>query len=166
MEPITPLNSEFISPEPNSGCWLWIGTDNGNGYGRGYCRHTKRTKLAHRLVWETHHGPVPIGLQLDHLCRTKCCVNPAHLEPVTPSVNVKRGFSPKRARDIGRLLRAAVTHCPHGHEYTPANTYHKRDHRFPGVTSRCCRACNRITSVERRAKRKGLVSLPAGEGSR
>lgn len=79
-----------ISPEPMSGCWLWIGCTNPQGYGQ--IRIAKRVlRLAHCVSYELHIGPIGDGLELDHLCRVRCCVNPQHLEPVTHLENVRRG---------------------------------------------------------------------------
>lgn len=73
-----------------SGCWVWLGGTN-NGYGRLYAGSTK---YAHRYVYETLAGPIADGLQIDHLCRFRRCVNPLHLEPVPQAVNIARGASP------------------------------------------------------------------------
>jgi hypothetical protein len=88
-----------IIPEPNSGCWLWMGAYNRkSGYGFVRDRNMKMTN-AHRLVYCEEIGPIPYGLDLDHLCRNPACVNPDHLEPVTRSENVKRGYSPELSRE-------------------------------------------------------------------
>ena len=105
-------------------CWLWVGADNGRGYGDFW--NQGRNVRAHRWSWTQANGAVPDGLQLDHLCRVTRCVNPAHLEPVTQRENVRRA-------------KAAITHCQRGHEYTPENTYvyvSREGHR-----QRHCRAC-------------------------
>jgi hypothetical protein len=76
-------------------CWEWVGTiDKRSGYGR--MRFEGRTHLAHRASYIMHVGPIPDGKYLDHLCRNRSCVNPEHLEPVTPQVNVDRGAGAKR----------------------------------------------------------------------
>ena len=78
--------------EPMSGCWLWtasLGT-----YGYGSVRFGGQSRGAHRFVYEALVGPVPDGLDLDHLCRNRACVNPDHLEPVTRRVNALRGAHP------------------------------------------------------------------------
>jgi hypothetical protein len=99
-----------IVPEPNSGCWLWTGAHDAKGY--GFCRYPRDginvVQNAHRVVYEIERGPIPNGLDLDHLCRNSACVNPDHLEPVSRSVNVRRGNSPhkSRLRWLGNQLRA------------------------------------------------------------
>lgn len=79
-------------------CWVWQGSDDGDGYGT--VRRDRRTLKAHRFYYEQVRGPIPDGLQLDHLCRIRRCVNPAHLEPVTQAENMQRGV---QARKKARL---------------------------------------------------------------
>jgi hypothetical protein len=114
-----------INKEGLGGCWLWMGATTGkSGYGRIYVQ--RRMVLAHRFAYELTTGPIPAGMDLDHLCRTRLCVNPAHLEPVTHHENVLRGE--------GGAHHAAKTHCPKGHPYSPENTLVWR-----GI--RNCKAC-------------------------
>jgi hypothetical protein len=114
--------------EDERGCWVWQGGKQGKGY--GVVNYDGRAWLTHRLVYEAEKGPIPDGLQIDHLCRNRVCCNPNHLEAVTPRVNVLRGNVGKRERER--------THCPKGHEYTPENTkVKKRGSRG----SRSCKAC-------------------------
>jgi hypothetical protein len=87
-------------------CWVWTGCRGGRGY--GMIRINYRNIQAHRVVYEELVEPIPEGLQLDHLCRNKACVNPDHLEPVTNEENMRR-------------YRATLTHCPNGHEYMAEN---------------------------------------------
>ena len=82
--------AHFIQREPSTGCWLWLGALR-EGYGLYSTRRPKSTRNAHRVVYELLVGPIPSGLQLDHKCRVRRCVNPEHLEPVTPRENVLRG---------------------------------------------------------------------------
>ena len=74
---------------PWSGCWIWMGALSANGYGNIHVR--PKNIVAHRYFYEYAKGPVPSGLDLDHLCRVRCCVNPDHLQPVTRSENLRRG---------------------------------------------------------------------------
>src|SRR5690348_1907218 len=97
-------------------CWTWQATQT-NGYGQ--FKIDGKQRYAHRVSYELTVGPIPDGLQIDHLCRNRACVNPAHMEPVTPRVNTLRGIG-------GAAARAARTHCPRGHAYTAENTYRSR----------------------------------------
>ena len=99
-------------PEPNSGCWIWTGTRNSYGYGQ--ISKKKGGALAHRWSYEHFIGPIPDGLQIDHLCRTRSCVNPQHLEPVTAKVNILRGTGLAAAN-------ALKTHCAQGHQLIADN---------------------------------------------
>lgn len=117
-------------------CWLWTGGLNNRGYGRFY--DGTRMVLAHRWAYEHFVGPIPDGLQLDHLCRVRHCVNPAHLEAVTNKVNSLRGVSPA-------AKNALKTNCPQGHPYDDANTWVSKN------GFRQCRTCHRI---RRRAQRR------------
>lgn len=101
-----------VSPAPSDACWIWHGATNTRGYGNVGRNHI--TYLAHRVAYELTNGPVPEGLDLDHLCRTKSCVNPAHLEPVTFLVNMRRRYS--------LTPDERHTHCLSGHELTSENT--------------------------------------------
>lgn len=122
---------EKYLPEPNTGCWLWMMSTRPDGYGEFYTGVVKLTRLAHRVAYMMFVGPVPEGLDLDHLCRVRSCVNPAHLEPVTRRTNLLRG------RGV-TARNAAVTTCPAGHVYDEVNTY-----RYP-KGSRYCRTCRRL----------------------
>ena len=76
-----------------TGCWLWAGAiQASNGYGRfGVGRATDGVCFAHRWAYEFFLGPIPAGLEIDHLCRVRACVNPLHLQPVTHAENRARG---------------------------------------------------------------------------
>lgn len=121
-------------------CWIWQAALNHAGYGNFWPRHGHMA-MAHRWAYEELRAPIPPGLHLDHLCRTPACVNPWHLEPVTPWVNVvERGIG-------GPAAKAAQTHCIRGHEFTPENTWVRR------TGQRQCLVCNR----ERRRKPKPMA---------
>lgn len=76
-------------------CWLWLGITTPGGYGQ--IRRGGRTWVTHRWVYELLIGPIPAGLDLDHLCRVRRCVRPSHLEPVTRGENLRRGYAARRA---------------------------------------------------------------------
>lgn len=78
-----------IEPEPNSGCWLWVGSVNGK-YPKLWDGRRGEVVFAHRFSWTVFRGPIPEGTEIDHKCRVKLCVNPRHLEPVSRSENLKR----------------------------------------------------------------------------
>jgi hypothetical protein len=130
-----------IVPEPNSGCWLWMGQISTVGYGQIRVR-TKalwRTFGAHRVIYESLIGPIPDGLGLDHKCCVPSCVNPSHLEPVTQAENMRRAAERGRMKIGGAKRAAKFTHCPQGHEYTPENTYYPNK----GYSKKVCRACRK-----------------------
>lgn len=85
---------DAYQPEPNTGCWLWLRASRPEGYGRF---QVGRETAAHRVSYVLHRGPIPEGLEIDHLCRTTACVNPDHLEAVTPEENRRRAALAQRA---------------------------------------------------------------------
>lgn len=119
-----------------NGCWLWQHTDRA-GYGTYFFADGRRW-LPHRWSYEHFRGPIPDGLEIDHLCRNRACVNPDHLEPVTRVENALRG-------------PGAITECVNGHPYTTENTYIR-----PDRGTRSCRTCNnhrsRLGSSHKRRK--------------
>ena len=119
------------------GCWEWTAVRTRLGYGQFSVR--RRMVYSHRFSYELRRGPVPAGLELDHLCRNPSCVNPDHLEAVTHRENALRGESmPARY--------AARTCCSRGHEYTPENT------RVTKRGARLCRICDRARDRARRPR--------------
>ena len=115
-------------------CWEWTSHLNTAGYGQvGFFG---RRTLVHRLMWEALVGPIPLGLEMDHLCRNRRCVNPDHLEPVTSSVNSQRGYL--------NPPHVWKSHCLRGHPFTGDNIY-----LYPNG-NRACRACRRHYAGKRR----------------
>lgn len=141
----TPINRfwRYVSPEPNSGCWLWTGSEaDGAGYG-GFWDGKKHCR-AHRFSYEAFVGPIPKGLQLDHKCRVRCCVNPDHLEPVTNKTNSLRG--------IGfAAVNAKKTHCYRGHVLEGYNLIFSHGNR------RECRICRRDRDNVRHRRSRAIA---------
>jgi len=106
------------------GHWYWTLSLNHQGYGRCFLANTGNSDFAHRIAYELEHGPIPDGLEIDHLCRIRSCVNPTHLEPVTHRENLMRGE------------RQQVEACPKGHPYSGENLAYRKD------GWRRCRTCN------------------------
>src|SRR5450631_2878208 len=140
------------------GCWEWTGTHNQDGYALMAVVSTRAVRkfmVAHRYAYETEVGAVLEGMELDHLCRNRGCVNPAHVEPVTHQVNVKRGRVAETNREhVHRAQVAAAaswrarTHCPSGHEYNDVNTY------ITPKGHRLCRPCHAARELERYHSRR------------
>lgn len=122
-------NAKFLEGS-GADCWEWTGRIDKFGYGR------QHYALAHRHVYEKRVGPIPTGLELDHLCMNTRCVNPAHLEPVTRRENMRR-------------RTALVTHCKNGHPFDEENTRVTARRRF-------CRACDRVKAARYLAKKAVL----------
>ena len=124
---------KHVSMESDSGCWIWKGSLTYGGY--AHLTWNGTLWVGHRLIYEIFKGPIPPGLELDHLCRVRRCVNPDHVEPVTHKVNVLRG--------LGVTAEAAqATHCPSGHSYDETNTLWSKDKR------RYCRQCLRARAAQ------------------
>jgi len=136
---------EKIAPFPETGCWLWTGSHDKDGYGRAYFQ--KKMKMAHRVCYEFFIGPIPKDKELDHVCRVRCCVNPSHLEPVTHAENMRRSdINTQRVVRSNKERAKARTHCPQGHPYSGANLY------IPAGGERRCRICNKHAQQRRRKK--------------
>jgi len=137
----------FNGPEPElwpglGSCWLWMNGDDGRGYGCFYIVHGQPLK-AHRFSYELAEGPIPKGMTLDHICRVTLCVNPAHLEVVTNTENVRRADS------FGRINqeKAAGARCSKGHLKTEFNIAINRSSK-----GRYCLDCRAIRLAKRRAR--------------
>lgn len=116
----------------DNGCWVWTGCCDKNGYGKIRGPGGKRVEYVHRAVYEDVVGPIPEGLELDHLCRNRSCINPDHLEPVTRLENMRRAGPTGVSR-----VNADKTECIRGHPLSGANLYVTPDGR------RQCRICRR-----------------------
>lgn len=118
-----------------SGCWLWTGTTDRGGYGK--IKIAGKSEFAHRIAYESANGIIPLGLELDHLCRTHLCVKPEHLEAVTHGENLGRGMHPN-------MIAARTNICRKGHPFDEENTcYLTRG-------GRRCRTCHRNNEWNRR----------------
>ena len=142
MDILTRFKSK-TQPDVATGCWLWIGHVEHNGYGR--FSMAGRMRWAHRCAFELFNGPIPPNHELDHLCRITRCVNPAHLEPVSHAENMRR--SPIGAAAMHRNK----TDCPKGHPYNEANTLRYRGMRY-------CRKCTAEHKRAYKRRRRALAT--------
>ena len=144
--PIMDRIAKTISVNAN-GCWVWLGA-RGKGFKirYGHLNSNGKTLLAHRVVYESLVGPIPVGMTLDHLCRNRVCVNPVHLEPVTSRTNTLRGSSMAAEN-------AKKHHCKNGHQFSSTNTYVRK--RTGG--GRVCRKCDAL----RMRKKRGVIWAPS-----
>ena len=125
-------------------CWLWMGKIRDDGYVTFHDENGVNAQV-HRWAYMHFIGEIPKGLELDHLCRIRHCVNPSHLEAVTGRVNKLRG-------NTLAGINAKKTHCSRGHEFSEKNTYRYKNHRI-------CRPCACIKSRRYSQKRKQLKTL-------
>lgn len=127
-----------VSPEPMSGCWLWEGALSQKGYAN--VKWHGRVVRVHRLLYEREHGPIPPGLEPDHRCRVRCCVNFDHIRLLTHRDNC---LEPRVQSPIARNARK--TSCHRGHAFVGSNVYRTKDGR------RDCRACWKVRYWQARA---------------
>lgn len=127
-----------VSEDPITGCWNWTAALSGRGYGQYSIR--ARRVYAHRAAYAALVGPIPKGMEIDHVkCRNKRCCNPAHLDVVTSAENTRRWAE-------------TVTACPAGHAYTEANTWHGKQ-RAGRYRMKQCRTCQRERQRAARARK-------------
>jgi hypothetical protein len=119
-----------IARDDGTGCWLWTAGISPAGYAQ--FRYDGKKQNAHRFSYEAFVGPILDGVHIDHLCRVRHCVNPAHLEAVTCHENVMRG-------EGVAAINARKTHCPRGHALTPGNLVKFLER----AGQRTCLKCNR-----------------------
>ena len=146
LQPVSEIIARNVSVDPESGCWTWKRSTDRDGYGQTWIgpRATRRLRFTHRLSYEHFVGPIPDGMQIDHLCRNRACCNPVHLDVVTTQENTRR-------RDVA-MRRDEV--CRNGHPRTAANTYVS-----PGG-QRACRECRDLWLI--RAGLKPPAAWPQG----
>jgi hypothetical protein len=125
------------------GCWLWTGPTD-RGYGRMH--YSGRKAICHRLTFEHFREPIPPGLEIDHLCRVRNCVNPWHLEVVSHHENMHRGKAPN-------ILCNHRGRCRRGHSLASAYVHDGK---------RYCRECGAIRSREYRARRREAAQATKG----
>lgn len=123
--------------QAKSRCWPWTGPLSGKGYGLIY-RPGIKTLWAHRITWEALNGPIPAGLQIDHICRNHSCVNPRHMRVVTCRENVLAGNG-------HTAVNARKLSCLHGHALVPGNLYVHKGHRL-------CKTCRNFRNRSYKAR--------------
>lgn len=128
MKSIDEYVESGIERIPETGCWIWTKALSHNGYASG-C-YAGKTRRIHRWLYKVVNGDIG-DLTLDHLCRVRCCVNPAHLDPVSNKENLLRGIG------FG-AINAKKTHCKNGHVYDGVRKRLK-----DGTTFRFCKICHR-----------------------
>jgi len=143
-----------------SPCWVYLRATTPKGYGTVSVRVDGKatTRPAHRLAYQLLVAPIPDELQPDHLCRNRPCINPAHIEVVTPRENTLRGEGPT-------AKNAKATHCVHGHELTPENVYIHPNGRWRTCRT-CWRAHKRAIRARRKERARAALNDVAGSGSR
>jgi hypothetical protein len=142
-KPKPPAERFWPKVEKTNGCWNWTGARADTGYGSFFIAGQgpdRKVALAHRWAYEAIRGPIPPGLELDHLCRNRACVNPDHLEAVSHRENMLRGTAPS-------ALVVQTNRCKRNHEFTEENTYRRPDN----PRHRMCRACIKLRWQRRKS---------------
>jgi len=134
--------------DPRTECWNWTARMS-HGYGQFSIGATGKRYQAHRYVYEQLVGPIPEGVELDHKCRNRACVNPKHMELVSHKVNCRRG-------DMG-LHNFVKTHCKNSHEFTPENTMIRKGPQ--GQEWRQCRECGRAAMRDYMTRRRRAAGI-------
>lgn len=132
---------KYVPSDDPVGCWVWAGTKEKDGY--GVVQVQGRQWRAHRFIYEALVGKVADGLQLDHLCRNRLCVNPAHLEPVTCEEN------------IGRSARATSVFCGNGHLLVGDNLRINKSGKY---WVRCCVECAKLRQRAYAARKRARIN--------
>jgi hypothetical protein len=130
---------KFIQAVPFSGCWIWMGHVDKDGYGK------IDNTTAHKAAYRQLIGEVPDGMELDHRCEVRCCVNPSHLNIVTPKKNKELTL------ERGRHFQRNMTHCEKGHPFSGENLYIN-----PNNNKRICRACSAVSQKKYKDKVRNL----------
>lgn len=154
---------ECVDWQPN-GCWLWTAGKTGMGYGAIDVLDAKgwrnKKELAHRFSYELHKGPIPKGLTIDHLCRTKACVNPLHLEAVTHRENTRRGlgtYGSSRNAPWHEIRTDTEKRCPKCDTFKPFSEYYTNNRVMDKLTS-WCKSCYSLRPCNSRKHRKPKTS--------
>ena len=155
----------FTKIEVTGFCWLWRGSVNNCGYGQV---NLKGVKPAHRAVYELLVGPIPKGLQLDHLCHVRLCVNPDHLEPVTKSENMRRAAIrngwvvggkkyEKKPKSEWKSRPSVLNtpHCKNGHILAEVGIYEYTTAKGQHVVT--CMACKKVSQCKANHVRTGCT---------
>jgi hypothetical protein len=146
------FEAKFI-PEPNSGCWLWTSAVNSGGYGTFSIRHSKSV-MAHRFAYEIYKSEIPHGLEVDHRCFNRQCVNPDHLDAVSRKINVHRALYHRVVEPAKKVI--PKTHCRRGHEHNEENSYFQD--LGNGRRQRFCRRCRAIADSNRHSKKRSKIN--------
>lgn len=148
MKPIEERFWDKVNKDTESGCWEWRSSIRGNGYGAFFTHlqpEGRKCHGAHRYSWELVNGAIPEGLWVLHKCDNRICVNPDHLFLGDRTDNMRDCAAKGRVSTIGKSRQ---THCKHGHEYTPDNTYiNPQGHRR-------CKTCQCAAAIRARSTKE------------